>query len=133
MTDVVYPCRQKPQAEWCDHAGPGGFMGHTCHLTNEELMKPLFAKAEAEGLWFQSNYQGIWFSPKDLRQQQASGKFRWGPVNWQLLPYTTYLREEKLPELELMVKRWAEIGGHAIFADLMDAITRLKAKLEAGS
>ena len=27
-----YPCHAKPQAEWCDHAGPGGFMGHTCHL-----------------------------------------------------------------------------------------------------
>lgn len=26
-----YPCHQRPHAEWCDHAGPGGFMGHTCY------------------------------------------------------------------------------------------------------
>lgn len=28
MTD--YPCHSRPQREWCDHDGPGGFMGHTC-------------------------------------------------------------------------------------------------------
>ena len=25
-----YPCHAKPRAQWCDHDGPGGFMGHTC-------------------------------------------------------------------------------------------------------
>ena len=24
------PCASKPPGERCDHAGPGGFMGHTC-------------------------------------------------------------------------------------------------------
>lgn len=28
MTD--YPCRALPREQQCDHAGPGGFMGHTC-------------------------------------------------------------------------------------------------------
>lgn len=26
----VYPCHSKPRTDWCDHSGPGGFMGHTC-------------------------------------------------------------------------------------------------------
>lgn len=25
-----WPCHRKPRKEWCDHAGAGGFMGHTC-------------------------------------------------------------------------------------------------------
>lgn len=25
-----YPCRKLPKEQWCDHSGPGGFMGHTC-------------------------------------------------------------------------------------------------------
>lgn len=25
-----FPCHAKPQDEWCDRYGPGGFMGHTC-------------------------------------------------------------------------------------------------------
>ena len=28
-----WPCRSKPQDQWCDSRGPGGFMGHTCHIT----------------------------------------------------------------------------------------------------
>lgn len=30
--DGVWPCHKRPQAEWCDRDGPGGFMGHTCAL-----------------------------------------------------------------------------------------------------
>lgn len=29
MTD--YPCHSLQRAQWCDHSGPGGFMGHTCN------------------------------------------------------------------------------------------------------
>ena len=25
-----YPCHSLPKEQWCDHAGRGGFMGHTC-------------------------------------------------------------------------------------------------------
>ena len=25
-----YPCHKLPKSQWCDHNGPGGFMGHTC-------------------------------------------------------------------------------------------------------
>lgn len=47
-------------------------------------MDALFAEAEARGLWFWSRYQDLWFSPKQLRAAQAEGRFRWGPVNWEL-------------------------------------------------
>lgn len=30
MIDYDFPCHSKPKAQWCDHSGPGGFMGHTC-------------------------------------------------------------------------------------------------------
>lgn len=44
----------------------------------------LFEVAEREGLWFYSGYQGIWFSPKELREEHANGKFIWGESNWTL-------------------------------------------------
>ena len=28
-----HPCHSRPKEQWCDHAGPGGFMGHTCKPT----------------------------------------------------------------------------------------------------
>ena len=36
-----YPCHQKPKKDWCDHKGPGDFMGHTCGKprTNLDDMK----------------------------------------------------------------------------------------------
>lgn len=33
--DDAYPCRQRPKPQQCDHAGRGGFMGHTCMPPNE--------------------------------------------------------------------------------------------------
>lgn len=32
-----HPCHKKPRSQWCDHSGPGGFMGHTCGLTPRAL------------------------------------------------------------------------------------------------
>ena len=29
-TENDYSCHKLPKEQWCDHAGPGGFMGHTC-------------------------------------------------------------------------------------------------------
>ena len=56
-----------------------------------KMLEPLFERAEREGLWFYSNYQGLWFSPAQHRKEHANGKFRWGPVNWQLLPPSEYI------------------------------------------
>ncbi len=49
-----------------------------------ESLAPLFKRADAEGLWFFCSYQGLWFSPDELRSKQADGKFLWGAVNWTL-------------------------------------------------
>jgi hypothetical protein len=60
-----------------------------------ESLQPLFDKAEAEGLWFYTSYQNLWFSPKELKQQQSLGGFIWGANNWKLRK-----PEEKLASLK---------------------------------
>jgi hypothetical protein len=50
----------------------------------EEDMRPLFNLAESEGKWLYCSYQGLWFSPEELKAEQAKGQFRWGSVNWQV-------------------------------------------------
>lgn len=47
-------------------------------------LNALIDKAKAEGKWLWCHYQDIWFSPAQLREQNANGKFRWGAVNWKL-------------------------------------------------
>lgn len=49
-----------------------------------DSLEPLFTQAEKEQLWFRSRYQGIWLTPNELRENQAEGKFIWGPSNWEL-------------------------------------------------
>jgi hypothetical protein len=56
-------------------------------MTKEQILKnlePLFEEAYETGKWFRSNYQGIWFHPDKLKENQAKGYFVWGPVNWKL-------------------------------------------------
>lgn len=40
VQEAAWPCRSKPRDQWCDHSGPGGFMGHTCFATAGVLMLP---------------------------------------------------------------------------------------------
>lgn len=47
-------------------------------------MNALIDKAEKEGKWLWCRYQDLWFSPAELRKEQANGNFRWGAVNWEL-------------------------------------------------
>lgn len=47
-------------------------------------LNELINQAEREGKWLWCHYQDLWFSPAQLRDQNANGKFRWGVVNWQL-------------------------------------------------
>ena len=68
-------------------------------MSNEEVyvdvesgMKPLFERAEKEGLWFYCHYQNLWFSPKELREQNSKGKFWWGAVNWTLRSPDEYMK-----------------------------------------
>ena len=47
-------------------------------------LRPMFKEARKKGLWFNSNYQDLWFSPDELEKLQKKGQFRWGAVNWVL-------------------------------------------------
>ena len=67
-------------------------------MEKEDILKtlePLFEQAEKEGLWFYSTYQDLWFTPKELRSNQANGTFVWGVVNWKLRK-----PQEKIDSLE---------------------------------
>lgn len=65
-----------------------------------ELLEPLIKQAEREGKWLLCSYQGITFSPKELREENAKGNFRWGPVNWRLFDPKTLLRDPEKARLE---------------------------------
>jgi len=47
-------------------------------------MEKLLQEAEQRSLWLYCRHAGVWFSPRDLRERQARGHFRWGPANWEL-------------------------------------------------
>lgn len=47
-------------------------------------LAPLFERAEKEGLWFNSNYQDLWFSPSELKRKHEKDEFLWGACNWTL-------------------------------------------------
>jgi hypothetical protein len=49
-----------------------------------ESLKPLMREAKITGEWFYSNYQDMWFSPKELENMWEEGRFIWGPANWKL-------------------------------------------------
>lgn len=49
-----------------------------------ESLEPLFKEAAENGKWFYSPYQGMWFSPQELRKEHSSGRLCWGPSNWML-------------------------------------------------
>lgn len=69
-------------------------------------LQPMFAEAYEKGLWFYSTYQDMWFSPDELDEAQAEGRFIWGPSNWQLRH-----PNEKIQELEaIKVNIDKEIG-----------------------
>ncbi len=47
-------------------------------------LRKMFDEAEQKRLWFFSQYQHLWFSPSKLKEEQSSGRFRWGAENWRL-------------------------------------------------
>jgi hypothetical protein len=61
----------------------------------DAMMAPLFEEAERTGKWFWCNYQSLWFSPRQLREEHARKAFRWGPVNWELRDPQEHLAEAK--------------------------------------
>jgi hypothetical protein len=52
-------------------------------------------RAKAENLWFFCHYQQLWFSPAELEEAWADGRFRWGTCNW-----TLRQPSERLTEME---------------------------------
>lgn len=48
------PCHDKPREQWCDHAGPGGFMGHTCW--SHGIQGPTVARGVPRTHWFDAGY-----------------------------------------------------------------------------
>ena len=57
----------------------------------KEDLKKLIDDAERDGKWLKCNYQGILFSPQELRKENAQGKFVWGVCNWRLVNPREYL------------------------------------------
>lgn len=55
----------------------------------------LIAKAEREKLWLHCVYQDLWFSPQELRAENAAGKFQWGVQNWTLRDPKEYVEEAR--------------------------------------
>lgn len=51
---------------------------------NQRGRDELIRDAERRGLWLRSPYQNLWFSPQELRDQNAKGSFCWGPLNFEL-------------------------------------------------
>lgn len=60
-----------------------------------ESLEPLFREATAKKLWFRCHYQGIIFTPQELRKEHAQQKFCWGPVNWELIDPKKLLKDEE--------------------------------------
>ena len=77
-------------------------------MTDE--MDKLFTEAEAKGLWFFSSYQSLWFSPRELREAQADGRFKWGVVNWELRPPKEHEAEllRKAEAVEQELRDWKQ-------------------------
>lgn len=73
------------------------------HSERSEILRslePLFAEAQQTGKWFYCNYQGLWFSPAELKTEHGRGKFVWGVENWTLRD-----PKERLDELEVAIMK----------------------------
>lgn len=46
--------------------------------------KDLIERATREGKWLFCQYQGLWWSPAELAQCNANGRFLWGAINFEL-------------------------------------------------
>ena len=68
-----------------------------------DALAPMFEEAEEKKLYFWTSHGNEWFSPKELRVQQAAGCLLWGPSNWQLR-----CPKERLVELQLETRKWAD-------------------------
>lgn len=57
------------------------------------FLQPLIEEARRRRLWLYCRYQNLWFSPAELEAENANGKFRWGPVNFELRDPLEYVAQ----------------------------------------
>jgi hypothetical protein len=60
-----------------------------------KLLAPLFRQACDEKKWFLCKYQGMIFSPKELKAKHEAGELVWGPSNWQLIDPPDFIDIDK--------------------------------------
>ena len=83
-----------------------------------ETLAAFIDEAEQKGLWLHSHYQDLWFSPAELRAQNAQGRFLWGVNNWRqqdpaaLIAVAEKDVEDAKARLHSIRTRIAESGVH---------------------
>lgn len=60
-----------------------------------QQLREMIQRARAESKWLWCRYQGLWFSPNALEEQNRNGKFLWGPMNWELRDPAERIEEAK--------------------------------------
>jgi hypothetical protein len=70
----------------------------------------MLERAKREKLWFFCSYQELWFSPAELENAWAEGRFRWGAVNWKLRQPAKHLAElaEDVQQAERQQQEFAQ-------------------------
>lgn len=76
-----YPCHKLPKDQWCDHAGRGGFMGHTCVPTHNKpkLFLPIGMIGTSKSTWARqfilTNSNTKIVAGDDIRFMLGGGKY----------------------------------------------------------
>lgn len=69
----------------------------------KESLEPMFKRAREYYLWFKSTYDpSLVFTPDELEQVQAEGRFQWGAANWALIDPLIIIKNI---ELEIINKK----------------------------
>lgn len=73
--------------------------------------------ARAKNKWLHCHYQDLWFTPDELLEQNANGRFIWGARNWSIsdpeegihkLDNEVLHAQRRLDNLRDRVKKWEE-------------------------
>lgn len=75
-----------------------------------ESREELIAEAERRGMWLHTDYQNLTFSPRELREANERGQFKWGAASFRLVDPRTELAalERKAAEAQDDVARFRE-------------------------
>lgn len=66
-------------------------------------LKLLIEEAEQNDMILYQRYADLYFTPDELKQANKEGRFRWGVVNWELIP-----RAKRLEQLKTMKQKEIE-------------------------